>query len=103
MEKWIYIVESNCKDPSREDEYIKWYQDSHLPNLLSAPGFVAASFFTNTNPDEGEGKFMAVYRIESDDIDKTMALRLQRGPQQQAAGRTSDLLEVVSRSLYREV
>ena len=43
--------------PGREDEYETWYNDAHLPEVLSIPGFAAARRFvaTDVDPVTGQG------------------------------------------------
>ena len=36
--KWLVIVESNCVDPAREDEFNEWYNKIHLPDLMPKRG-----------------------------------------------------------------
>ena len=72
MEKWILVIASNCSDPAREDEFNDWYDNIHLPDLMKNPGFVRASRFVNPEPSTLEsGKYLAIYEIETEDINKT--------------------------------
>jgi hypothetical protein len=61
--------------PGREDEYHRWYDESHLAEVLSVPGFVEARRFVVTaDPaDAAPVRYVALYTIESDDIEATMA------------------------------
>jgi hypothetical protein len=47
----------------------------------------------------GKEKYLAVYEVETDDIKKTMEASLRYIKILKAAGRLTDLLEVVSRRL----
>ncbi|MFC1981603.1 hypothetical protein ACFLVN_05125 [Chloroflexota bacterium] len=78
MEKWINMVENFCTDPSREDEFNDFYNNVRLPDIMQTPGFLAARRYIIKEPRNGRGKYMVVYEIETDDIDKTMAIRRQR-------------------------
>lgn len=102
MARYILVVESNCTDPAREAEFNEWYDKTHLPDVLETPGFIRATRYVNTEAAAGKGKFVAVYEIETDDIDaftKTNAANLAK---KRAAGRFTDLLAIVSRGLYRQ-
>ena len=103
MERWLYTVESNCADPSREKEYNDWYDKVHLPDILETPGFVRASRYENSNPGEGQGKFLAVYEIETDDIAQTMAAFTENVNRHAAQGRMSDDVMAVGGGLYRQI
>lgn len=59
-------------EPGREDEYNDWYNNRHIPDVLTVPGFVAAQRFLLSNvqrsPAAAEGalRYAAVYEIEGD-------------------------------------
>ena len=101
MARWINIVESNCKDASREEEFNDWYDNIHLPDVLETPGFVAATRYVIREPQDGRGKYIAVYEIETDDFEQTMEVRGKLREAQNAQGRGSDLLAVVSGVAYK--
>jgi hypothetical protein len=103
MEKWLFTVESNCADPSKEREFNKWYDTVHLPDLLETPGFVRAMRYENTNPGEGQGKFLAIYEIETDDIAETLAAFTENQNKKAEQGRLSDLIMAVGGGLYRQI
>ena len=84
---WINTVETVCTNPSREKDYNHFYDDFHLPDVLSTPGFLSARRYAVKELRNGRGKYLAVYEIETADIDKTMALRLQRREEEKARGR----------------
>jgi hypothetical protein len=102
MTKWLLAVSTDCADPSREEEFNNWYDRTHLPNVLKTPGFVRATRFVNTSPNSGPGKFLALYEIESDDIDQTMTTLRERLAKLREEGRYSDLLVRVSLDTYRQ-
>jgi len=102
MEQWLLLVESRCKDPDREKEFNDWYDRIHIPDILSgSPGFKSTTRYVLYAPAKGHGKFLAVYEIETVDIDRTMAAHKANVEAKYAAGRKSDLLEVVSRKLCK--
>ncbi len=101
MERWLLTVESNCADPSKEKEFNKWYDTVHLPDLLETPGFVRAMRYENTNPSEGQGKFLAMYEIESDDMAQTLAAFTENQNKKAEQGRLSCLIMAVGGGLYR--
>ncbi len=101
MARWLYMIHSNCADPARETEFNQWYDQVHIPDVLTTPGFLRAWRFENHKPGPGEGKFVAAYEIESDDIDSTLAVLMADVAQRRAQGRSSPLLKVTGRNLYR--
>jgi hypothetical protein len=66
MPKGIMYVETMPVSPDREAEYHKWYNEIHLPQILSVDGIVAARRFA---PSDGEGPFIAIYELDCDDLD----------------------------------
>lgn len=103
MKKWLFVVETNCTDASREAEFNEWYNKIHLPDVLEIPGFIRAIRYENTEPSEEKAKFLAIYEIEADDIGEVMKALDDRLPKLRAEGRLSDLLIRVSRGVYRQI
>lgn len=89
MEKWINMVETLVTDPSREKELGEWFQNVHMPDVLKTPGFVSAKRYVMKEPKHGRGKYIAIYEIETDDIEKTLEIRKQYIAKEQEQGRTS--------------
>ena len=103
MEKWLLTVESVCADPSKEKEFNEWYDTIHLPDILETPGFIRAYRYENNAPEEGKGKFLAMYEIESDDIMQTLAIFTENVNNKAAQGRMSDLVMAVGGGLFRQI
>ena len=101
MEKWIVIVETNCKDETRASEFNEWYDKVHIPDVLSSPGFKGAARYLIKDPLRDKGKYLAIYEIETDDIKKTMEASLKNIESKRAAGRWTDLIEIVSRRICK--
>lgn len=55
----------------REDEFNRWYDERHVPDLLAVPGIVSAQRFALTDAT-GEGKpawsYLALYELETDHL-----------------------------------
>ena len=97
MAKWIRIAETNCKDRSREDEFNEWYNNVHLPLLFKSPlGVVTASRYERLNPKKGQGRYLAIYEIETEDMEQALAAHMTYGKGLIDQGLHSDLLELVS-------
>jgi hypothetical protein len=59
--------------PGREDEFNRWYDDVHLPEVLAVPGFVAGQRYALTGlgaPDQR--RYLCVYEIKTDDLAATL-------------------------------
>jgi hypothetical protein len=73
MPTYQFLVSTNPQS-GKEDEYNRWYSEQHLADLLKIPGIVAAQRFRVAD-DNGKHphRYLAVYQIETDDIDAVMA------------------------------
>lgn len=58
----LLIVEVDVL-PEHEARFDQWYNDVHIPALLTVPGFLAARRFVR---QEGSPKFLALYELESE-------------------------------------
>ena len=103
MDKYLLKVESNCKDPSREDEYHHWYDDIHIPDVLETPGFVRGACYKILQPKPGQGRYIAIYEMETDNYDNLMAAHQANMKRKEAQGRMTDLFSPVSRAIYKMV
>ena len=66
MPKGIMYVETMPASPDDADAYHKWYNDTHLEQILSVDGIVSARRFA---PTDGSGPFIAIYELDCDDLD----------------------------------
>lgn len=103
MAKFLFVVQTNCKDAAREAEFNRWYDNVHLPDILENPGFISATRYEDVEPAKGKAKYIATYEIETDDIDATMKAMRENVDKKRAQGRMSELTVVVSRGLYRRI
>jgi hypothetical protein len=103
MASWLLVIESNCIDPGREQEFNDWYNNVHIPDIFETKCFVKAARYELPNPPEGKGKYLAVYEIESDDLDRDMALHGANMKRKEALGRITDLIRMTSRCIYKKV
>jgi hypothetical protein len=72
MPRYILTVATSPL-PGREDEFNRWYDEVHLAEVLAVPGFgSAARFVADGEPAGTAPRYLAIYDIDSDDIDATM-------------------------------
>lgn len=102
MQRWITLFEANC-DPNREAEFNDWYDNVHVPDVLATPGYRRARRYVNREFRDGRGKYLAAYDIETDDIAKTMQVRLARREEERKAGRGVDSRPNLVFMLWRDV
>ena len=69
MEKWIFVVDTNASDRSREKEYNDWYDNVHLGEVLALQGFEAAQRFrVSGEPVAGNmsHQYVALYELDTE-------------------------------------
>lgn len=66
MPKGIIYLETMPVSSDREAEYHKWYNDTHLAEIVSVDGIVSARRFA---PTDGNGPFLSIYELDCDDLD----------------------------------
>ncbi len=102
MERYLFYLESRCLDHNREEEFNHWYDETHIPDILSGcPEIVACRRYQLISGKRERGAYLAVYEIETDDIDRTMELLQKTRERIDAEGRRTDLIEVICRKLYK--
>jgi hypothetical protein len=63
--RYVYLVRSVFSSPDHEAAWNDWYDNVHVPELLSVPGFVSAVRFRQLGT---EGQYLAMYEIEHPDV-----------------------------------
>ena len=63
MPKGILYVESRPASPKEAADFHRWYDETHIPEILKLDGFVSARRF---EPLGGDGSFAAIYEIDTD-------------------------------------
>jgi hypothetical protein len=84
MPRGIIYLETRPVSPDREDEYHKWYNDTHLAEIVSVDGIVSARRFASI---DGNGPFIAIYELDCDDLDAVVGRMRELG----ASGKMSSL------------
>ena len=74
-----------------------------MPDILETPGILNANRYLNNSPGEGTGKFVAIYEIETEDIETTMAALKDNIGKKTEQGRVSGLVQVVSSARYKQI
>lgn len=72
----VILVTSVDITAGAEDEFNRWYNEAHLPEILACPGFVSARRYECA---EGQPRYLAIYTLESEDALTTPEMRRVRG------------------------
>ena len=65
--KYLLLVRMDVEE-GWEEEFRRWYNEEHVKNLLTVPGFLSGARYESI---EGTPRFMAIYEIETPEIFKT--------------------------------
>jgi len=71
MARHVLLVMTNCAE-GEDAEFNRWYDEVHLPEVLSVPGFVGATRYRIDDvqmPWEPPGthRYLAIYEIDADE------------------------------------
>jgi hypothetical protein len=74
MGKYVMLVQSQPR-PGQDEEYHRWYDQEHVPDLLKIPGIIAGTRYAALPTDfpSPDHPNLAIYEIEADDIGAVMA------------------------------
>jgi hypothetical protein len=72
MPRAVFVVQTRPSDPSREDEYNRWYDETHIPEVLAVPGIVGARRYRLSERQQTTADrsypYLAVYDLDADDL-----------------------------------
>jgi hypothetical protein len=73
MPRAVLVVQTRPSDPSREDDFNRWYDETHIPEVLAIPGIVGARRYRLSETQQVNGDrsypYLAVYDLDADDLD----------------------------------
>ena len=94
----ILLVLSHCKDPAREAEFNRWYEDIHVADILETGVFHTAYRYESLDPQATQAKYLALYETEQSDPAKVReAMSKARAEADwEKRGRLSETIEVVA-------
>jgi hypothetical protein len=73
MKRYAYVIFSRPVQ-GQEAEYNRWYTEQHVGDVLRVPGVLAAQRFkVAQSGGDAPVPYLAVYDIESDDVQQTLA------------------------------
>lgn len=72
----VILVTSVDIDAGAEDDFDRWYNQTHLPEVLDCPGFISARRYECT---DGQPRYLAIYELENEDALSTPEMKRVRG------------------------
>jgi hypothetical protein len=94
MPKYRLVMLSQAL-PGRDEDYERWYDETHIPDMLQVPGFTACQRFRIVKNVLGETTYpyCTIYEMEADSADA--ALGAMFGAMQSGKMRMSDSVDPV--------
>jgi hypothetical protein len=99
----IMMLQCRCRDANREADLARWYETTHIPDILETGLFHSAYRFDAASQEPGQGTSAVIYETDLDPADARRRLREEHSARLAAAGRMSDLLEITWRGVFRMV
>jgi hypothetical protein len=81
MRNRTILVTSVDIDPAAADDFNRWYDETHLPEILACPGFVSCTRFECAGGREP--RYLAIYELEGEDALTTPEMQRVRGTREQ--------------------
>lgn len=76
MSKHVLLALSNPL-PGRDEEFTRWIDQHHIPEILCVPGFASARRFELSNDQYKDGphpfRYATIYEVETDDLQAAFA------------------------------
>ena len=95
-------METTCRDGSREDEFNRWYDEIHIPDVLKGgPEFLTCRRYKQIPGADVRSGYVTIVEIETDDIARTLETHQKNMDHVRREGRFTDLVEVLSRRLFK--
>ena len=62
-----YVIQLESRPQTGQDEeYNRWYDRVHLPDVLNVPGFKSATRYSIIDPARERSHYMVAYQVECD-------------------------------------
>jgi hypothetical protein len=106
---WLMLVATQNLREGDEAAFNHWYDDIDIPDVLKVPGYQRArrgvrqsvAGFSSANEERAEGRYLALYDIETSNIDRTIIDMLLAAKKMDMTGRSIDALKVTERVYWR--
>ena len=89
----LLVVLADSKDPARDDELIKWYIGTHIPDVIGTGAYHSAAIYESAGVNPDQPKFAAIYETDRPDpMAASGELTKALGPIMKEPGHGTDLL-----------
>ena len=98
----LLVTRTNCKDPSQEVEFNRWYNHKHLPDVTRVGVFSNAIRFANVDPKSPHGQYLATYETDMEDVSQARPAA-RAGLDKLGDDRGTPLIESVSTCAFKRL
>ena len=83
----LIVAQVLCTDPRRVDEWDRWYDAEHLPDMLASGAFVSGTRWRRSEPQPGNPDHLTIYEVGGIPVDEAIELSAAIMPEIVAQGR----------------
>ncbi len=63
----LMMIGAYCKDPSQEEEFNRWYDKTHIPEMKRAvPGILSVKRYQSAEADDGGPNYLAIFELKDE-------------------------------------
>ena len=99
----MLLVFSNCGEAGREDEFNRWYNHMHLPDVTATGVFGNPMRLENADRKDGQPGYIALYETAWDDAMDAWKAQNESPKRVRSPERMSPLLDVVHVGIYQRL
>ena len=77
MPDWMLVAQVDWVDPEVEQDWNRWYDEVHVPDMLGCPGWVTGERYVHEG-DDGR-RYVAVYEVSGPEALESTEFRERRG------------------------
>jgi len=77
MQEWLLVAHVDHVDPEVEDDWNRWYDEVHVPDMLRCPGWRSADRYVYDG-DEGR-RYISVYDVSGPEALQSDEFEAARG------------------------
>ena len=99
----VLIVFTNCTDEARHEEFNRWYEDIHIPDILGTGAFHTAYRYESVEASDLPARYLAIYETDNPDPAEAQAEIAKVRPEWHRRGRSFDATELVSALTARRI
>lgn len=108
---WLMLVATKNLEPLNEAAFNHWYDDIDIPDVLKVPGYKRARRglrqtvpgFSTAAQEAEDGRYIALYDIETPNMDRTIIDMLMAAKKMDMTGRSIGALKVTERVYFRQL